>query len=224
MNIRAFEEIYAIAAARKGGDKALEGFLVRPLPARALREIPDHRWLSMMSKCIFQAGFSWQVIEAKWPAFEEAFDGFEVGRCVFLNDEDIERLLANKAIVRNGMKIRTVQENAVFVADLAKAHGSAGAFFAAWPKDDYIGLLDLLKVRGARLGGSTAQFFLRFMQVDGFVLSKDVIARLIMEDVIEKPPTSKAAMKVVQAAFSEWAEQSGRSFTEISRILAMSVD
>ena len=31
-----------------------------------------------MTRAIFQSGFSWKVIEAKWPGFEEAFDGFDV--------------------------------------------------------------------------------------------------------------------------------------------------
>jgi 3-methyladenine DNA glycosylase Tag len=81
----------------------------------------------------------------------------------------------------------------------------------------------MMKKRGARLGGATGQYFLRFMGVDSFILSRDVTARLIAEGVIDKSPTSKRAMTAVQAAFNQWQEQSGRSLTEISRILAMSV-
>ena len=55
-----------------------------------------------------------------------------------------------------------------------------------------------------------------------FILSRDVTARLIAEGVIDKPATSKTALKSVQAAFNTWMEQSGRSLTEISRVLAMS--
>ena len=122
------------------------------------------------------------------------------------------------------MKIKTVQQNAAFVSDLAKEHGSAAAFFANWPSNDYIGLLEILKKRGSRLGGSTSQYFLRFIGVDSFVLSRDVVARLIAEGVVDKNPTSKSAMKAVQSAFNTWSNQSGRSLKEISRTLAMSVD
>lgn len=221
--MRHFDEIFAIAAERKGGTDALQSLLEPPLPPEELRAIPDDRWLSTMTKTVFQAGFSWKVIEAKWPGFEEAFEGFDIGRCAFLNDEDMERLLSNKAIVRNGVKIRSVQHNAAFIADLAKEHGSAAAFFAGWPPADYIGLLDVLKKRADRLGGNSAQFFLRFMGVDSFVLSKDVTARLIAEGVVDKPPSGKGAMKAVQAAFNEWSVQSGRSLKEVSRVLAMSI-
>ena len=136
----------------------------------------------------------------------------------------MEQLLSNKDIVRNGLKIKTVQQNAAFISDLAKEHGSAANFFAQWPSDDYIGLLETLKKRGSRLGGSTSQYFLRFIGVDSFVLSRDVVARLMAEGVVDKNPTSKAAMKAVQAAFNAWSDQSGRSLKEISRVLAMSVD
>lgn len=222
--MRTFNEIYKIAANRKGGADALAELLEPPLTRTELKSIPDDRWLSMMTKCIFQAGFSWKVIEAKWPGFETAFDNFDIGRCLFLNEEDMEQLLSNKEIVRNGQKIKTVQHNASFISDLAKEHGSAGAFFANWPMDNYIGLLDVLKSRGSRLGGTTAQYFLRFMGVDSFILSRDVVGRLIAEGVIDKPPTSKAAMKAVQTAFNEWQAQSDRSYKEISRVLALSLD
>jgi len=49
------------------------------------------------------------------------------------------------------------------------------------------------------------------------------VARLIAEGVIDKNPTSKTAMKQVQAAFNVWQDESGRSLTEISRVLALSV-
>ena len=222
--MRSFEEIYTIAAKRKGGSDALNALLEPPFSQSELLKIPDDRWLSMMTKCVFQAGFSWKVIEAKWDGFETAFEGFDIGRCLFLNDEDMEQLLSNKDIVRNGMKIKTVQQNATFVAELAKEHGSAASFFVNWPSENYIGLLELLKKRGSRLGGSTAQYFLRFMGVDSLVLSRDVVARLIAEGVVDKNPTSKSAMKAVQSAINTWSDQSGRSLKEISRTLAMSVD
>lgn len=54
-------------------------------------------------------------------------------------------------------------------------------------------------------------------------LSPDVTARLIAEGVIDKPASSKTALRTVQAAFNSWMEQSGRSLTEISQVLAMSL-
>lgn len=220
--MRTFEEIYTIAAERKGGPAALEAMLSRPLPPSELAAIPEDRWLAQMTKSVFQAGFNWKVIETKWTGFEQAFKGFDVDACAFMPPDMFDDLLADKGIVRNATKIRSVQENAQFLQEL-RADGGAGAVLGGWPSADYAALLALLQKRGSRLGGATAQYTMRFMGRDGYVLSRDVTARLIAEGVIDKPATSKTAMGAVQAAFNGWAEQSGRSLTEISQVLARSL-
>jgi len=220
--MRNFEDLYSIAAERKGGKEALEALLNTPVSTSKLIAVPDDRWLSCMAKCVFQAGFNWKVVEGMWPGFEQAFKGFDPGYCAMLNDDDLARLVTDTRIVRHGTKIRSVQQNAVFIADLAKEYGGVGRAVAHWPPTDYVGLLAMLKKRGSRLGGNTGQYFLRFMGVDSFILSRDVIARLVAEGILDKAPSSQKAMAAVQEAFNAWHTESGRSLTEISRVLAMS--
>jgi 3-methyladenine DNA glycosylase Tag len=222
--MRTFDEIWAISADRKGGDAEVEKALGKPKAAAELIATPDDRYLSLATRCIFQAGFNWKVVEAMWPGFEAAFDGFDIGHCLMLHDEDFERLVSDTRIVRHGPKIKAVQENARFFADLAEEHGSVGAFLSGWPVADYMGLLEVLKKRGTRLGGNTGQYFLRFAGVESFILSMSVVGRLVAEGVVDKAPGSKAEKLAVQSAFNLWRAQSGRSFNEISRVLAMSLD
>lgn len=221
--MRSFEEIWAIAAERRGGAASLESLLGKPKTVAELSALPDDRWLSLMAKCVFRAGFNWKVVDSMWPGFEAAFDGFDIRRCASLYDEDFDRLVSDTRIVRHGPKIKSVQENAVFLRDLAAEHGSAGKAFAAWPSEDYVGLLAMLKKRGTRLGGTTGQYVLRFAGKDSFILSRDVMARLVAEGVVDKASGSQKTMRAVQQAFNIWAAQSGRSLTEISRVLAMSI-
>lgn len=221
---RPFAEIFDMAAKRKGGAKAFEATLPVPKPASELEAIPGDRWLAGMARAVFQAGFSWQVIETKWPGFEAAFWGFDPGRCALMSDDDFDALVQDKRIVRNGAKIRTVAENAAFLNELAREHGSAGRAFARWPAEDYVGLMTLLKKRASHLGGTSAQYFLRTMGVDGFVLSKDVVRALIREGVVEKAPTSQRDLAKVQAAFDRWRAESGRPMGAISRTLACSIE
>lgn len=221
--MRTFDEIFEITAKRKGGPKALEALLEPASSAGELADVPDDRWLAMMAKCIFNAGFNWKVVEAKWDGFEAAFEGFAPGRVAMYHDDDFARLVSDERIVRHGGKIRAVHENAIFVQELAKEHGSVGKVLGKWPSSDYVGLLEMLKKRGSRLGGNTGMYFLRFMNRDGWILSTDVVARLIAEGVVEKAPSSKKALASVQDAFNTWQDQSGRSLKEISRVLAMSV-
>lgn len=222
--MHSFDEIWQIAADRKGGDAEIEKNLQTPKSRNEIEETPDDRYLALMTRCIFQAGFNWKVIEAMWQGFEESFEGFDIARCAMLHDEDFERLVSNKAIVRNGPKIKTVQENARFIAGIADEYGSFGKFIAGWPVEDYVGLLELLKKKGSRLGGNTGQYFLRFSGLESFIMSQSTVNRLIAEGVVDKQPSSKKDMAAVQAAFNEWRKQSGRSLTEISRVLAMSTD
>ena len=112
--MRSFQEIFEIAADRKGGSDALDAMLSRPKSAAELADVPDHRWLSQVTKSIFQAGFNWKVIEAKWSGFEEAFHGFDITRCAHLHPEEFDAILSNKAVVRNGVKLQSVQHNAQF--------------------------------------------------------------------------------------------------------------
>ena len=126
--------------------------------------------------------------------------------------------------MRNPNKIMAVRANAAFVAEIAREHGSFGKFLAAWPAGDQVGLLDLLAKRGARLGGRTGQYFLRFIGRDGFVAAGDVV--LCLRDAgldIAEQPTSKKDMRKIQDQFNAWAAETGMPITHLSRICAMSI-
>ncbi len=221
-----FQKIYDRAAKRKGGEAALEKLVAdaKPKSKAALKKLGDDRYLAEMTKRIFQAGFVWRVVEQKWPDFEAAFQGFHPGRMALLSDEDLDVLGRDTRIIRHAAKIAAVRYNAIFVTDLAKEHGSAAAFFADWPSEDIVSLWAVLKKRGARLGGYTGPYFLRFMGKDSFLLSPDVSAALIKAKVVDKNPTGKADLAKAQAAFNAWKEETGRPLTQLSRILACSID
>jgi 3-methyladenine DNA glycosylase Tag len=223
--MRTFQAIRADAAARKGGDAALEALIAehRPRTREALAATPDHRWLAQMSKCVFQAGFNWKVIEAKWPGFERTFHGFEPTINAAMSDDEFDAHLKVTGIIRNARKILSVRDNARFLVDLAAEHGSAASFFAAWPDEDFAGLLEVMKKRAARLSGETAMRLFRFMGKPSFITSRDVTAALIGAGVIERPPSGRKDLQAVQDAFNAWARESGRDLTSISRVLAMSV-
>ncbi|MCK0143270.1 DNA-3-methyladenine glycosylase I [Aliiroseovarius sp. F20344] len=222
--MRRFDDILMMAVERKGSFGAVLDGIEKPKSADELAALDDSAWLACFAKGVFQAGLAWQVIVNKWDGIEEAFHGFDIGRCAMMSDDWFDTLLADTRVIRSAPKIRAIQENAVFIQSVASEAGSFGRKIGEWPAEDYFGLLDWLKANGARLGGNTGAYALRMMGRDGFMMTRDVVARLVAEGVIEKAPTSKAAKAAVQAAFNRWHEESGRSFTEISRILAYSID
>lgn len=225
-HMRSFDAITAMAAERKGGLDALEAVLAGT-PSRgpaAIAAIPDDRILAEMTRRVFNAGFSSKVIDAKWNAFEAAFDAFDPNACAHMTEARFDALTKDPGIVRNGAKIRSVPINAKLLLELAAAHGSAAKCFADWPDANYVGLLDLLKTRGSHLGGDAAMRFLRAIGKPAFITSTDMVAALIREGVLERPPGGKRDLAAIQDAFNRWSAESGRNLTEISRILAMSVD
>jgi 3-methyladenine DNA glycosylase Tag len=219
VKFRKFSPILALAEQHHGAD----GVRARLAGMTGDLRQSDDRFLSGMTKAVFSSGFSWEVVEQKWPGFERAFEGFDPHRVAFYADDDITRLLKDTRIIRNGAKIAATIANARFVVNTAKAHGSFGAFLRGWPPSDQVGLMEHFKQNAARLGGSSAMYFLRFSGWDAFILNGDVIKALIREGVIDKPPTSKAQLRAVQDAFNAWTTESKRPQREVSRILALSV-
>ncbi len=217
-----FEELHQMALARKGG--ALAERFRDPLDADALSRTTDDRWLSAMTQRVFSAGFVWRVIEAKWDGFETAFEGFDPVAVSEYGVDEIEALRQDTRIVRNPQKIKSTVDNARFVLDVAREHGSFGRWVAQWPDDDLVGLYKQLGKRGSRLGGMTGQYLLRFMGKDAFMLTKDVTAALVREGVVAKAVTSQRDLAAAQAAFNAWKAESGRPFNHISVVLACTVE
>ncbi|AZT83152.1 DNA-3-methyladenine glycosylase I [Marinobacter sp. NP-4(2019)] len=218
-----FSRIYDQAAARKGGEVALRSLLPKVAGSGELQAMADDRYLSEITRCVFKAGFVWRVIENKWPGFEAAFQGFVPLYWQQVPPEVLEDLAQDERIVRNMQKIRTVPENARMIVDAARDHGSFGAFLGNWPSEDQVGLLLWLKRNGTRLGGNTAQYFLRRVGWDGFILSPDVVAGLRREGLLDATPGSKKALVQAQQAFTDWHRETGLPYSHLSRILSYSV-
>lgn len=222
--MQSFDEIYARAAERRGGEAQLEAALAEH-PAKTpgeLAAIPDDRWLAEMTRGVFRAGFNWRVIDNKWAGFEAAFHGFDPKLNAAMSEEEFDAHLKDTRIIRNAQKVASVRANGQFLVDLAAEHGSAARFFADWPDSDFIGLLDVMKKRAARCAGETAMRFFRTMGKPAFITTRDVSAALIEAGVIEKPPSSRKDFQAVQDAFNAWSQASGRNLTALSRVLALS--
>ncbi len=215
-----FSELYASAVLHKGGEAQVEGNLPQETAAQALIAQPDSEYLSQMSRRIFRAGLRHAMVDAKWPAFEQAFFGFDTMDVAMMSDEDLELQMQNKAIIRHFGKIKSVRANALFVRDISAEYGSFGRFLADWPSDNIVELWSLLKKRATQMGGQSGARFLRMVGKDTFLLTQDVVAVLVAQGVVTKEPTAKRDLAAVQQVFNQWQAESGRSLSEISRIVS----
>ena len=135
----------------------------------------------------FQAGLSWRIILNKRPAFREAFADFNVRKVAQFDDDDVARLLEDKAIVRNRLKILGAINNAQRFIEVQKEFGSFDRYI--WQFTNYktlrsatpiLGWEDVpatspesdamakdLKARGFKFVGSTVCY--AHMQATGMV-------------------------------------------------------
>ncbi|WNO60229.1 DNA-3-methyladenine glycosylase I [Rheinheimera sp. MMS21-TC3] len=217
-----FNHIYQRACERKGGVAALAALLSLPAAAADIKAIPDNICLAELTKKVFQSGFVWRVVKQKWPGFCEVFFDFDIEKMLLMSDEMLENKAQDTRIIRNAKKVFTIRENAQMIADIQHKHGSFAGFIAEWPTDDIIGLWAYLKQYGARLGGNTGPYALRAIGKDTFILSTDVEAYLRATNVFDGGISSKRSLAQIQQQFNLWQQQSGRSLTEISQIIALS--
>ncbi len=218
-----FAKIQKAAQARLG-----KAELTRRLPkvksAAALKRVTDDRYLSLMSLRIFRAGLRHDMVDAKWPAFEKAFRGFEPRKVRAMSDEQVEALMGDRRLIRHLGKLKSVPANAAAMLELAAEKGSFGAYLADWPGEQIVQLWDDLAKRFHQLGGNSGPYFLRMAGKDTFILTYSVVKALQHWRVFPGEPKGKKDRARVGEIFAQWAEETGMPLAHLSMTLAVSVD
>jgi DNA-3-methyladenine glycosylase I len=146
----------------------------------------------------FQSGLAWITILRKREAFRAAFAGFDPGALARFGDGDVERLMADAAIVRNRAKIEATIANARATVALHEAGETLDALLWSFApvasppparslRDmpattrESAALARELKRRGFRFVGPTTAYAL--MQATGIV--NDHVAGCIVREVVE---------------------------------------
>lgn len=139
----------------------------------------DQRLFEKVCLESFQSGLSWRTILNKRDAFRAAFDQFDFHKVALYQQEDVERLLQNSAIVRNRRKIDAVINNAQRAIEMQQEEGSLAAFFWRFEATEQvepqsqttsvesIALSKALKKKGWKFVGPTTMF--AFLQSMGFI-------------------------------------------------------
>lgn len=157
-----------------------------------LREYYDTEWgmpvrdeqglYERISLEAFQAGLSWATILRKRPAFRSAFADFHPDTVAAFTDRDVERLMADAGIVRNGLKIRAAVTNARATVALRSEGGLVDLVWSFQPEStpepadfheiptssaESVALSKTLKKKGFVFVGPTTMFAL--MEAIGIV-------------------------------------------------------
>ncbi len=115
-------------------------------------------YLEIMSKAIFQAGMSWQVVEAKWPGTREAFHNFDVSEVAGFDERDLEKLVEDSRVIRNYRKLAAISGNAAKMIQLDREYGSFKKYLRSHGEFD--ATVKALKKDFKFIGPTGAYFFL----------------------------------------------------------------
>ena len=133
--------------------------LAPEIPPRITPE-NDAGYLEELTKAIFRAGFSWRVINDKWPRFQEAFHRFDVTRVADYGPADLERLRTDAGLVRNRRKLEATISNAQRMQEIIDEHGSFQAYLRTIDDLPYQGRVKALTSEFSHLGRTGAFVFL----------------------------------------------------------------
>ena len=216
-----FKQLLQRAVERKGS-LANVNLLIGDAPnEQALLAQQDARYLAHFTKKVFQSGFVWRVVEKKWPDFEEVFFAFDIEKILMMPEEMLERKASDPKIIRNFNKVKTIKANAQMIFNEQQNGHTFAEFIANWPADNIIGLWAYLKKEGARLGGNTGPYALRALGKDTFLLSRDIEAYMRAFKIIDGGINSKKSHQAIQACFNQWHQESGLSYQQLSRLVAI---
>jgi 3-methyladenine DNA glycosylase Tag len=121
--------------------------------------VDERAYFAALSWFVFGSGLNWRVLKMKWPAFVEAFAAFDPATVAAYGDRDIDRLLANAGIIRNGRKIVGTIENARQLREIATESGGMTAWLRGFGTD-VDGLTRAVKKRFSHMGEVTTRMFL----------------------------------------------------------------
>ena len=156
-----FRDLMALAVNRKGGVKQVEAQLPAVKTPAQLRKPDDAFYFSAMTRRIFRAGLTHALVDARWPAFEEAFFGFDPEKLVLMPDTMLEDRMQDTRLIRHWGKMKAIRHNARLVLDLRRKNLEFTVNMYKEQKDVFIlgGMDDVLAVLeetqvfvGCRLG------------------------------------------------------------------------
>lgn len=82
----------------------------------------DNLLFELLTLELFQAGLSWEISLRKRKALKEAFCQFNINLVSSMTLEDIEKLMLNRDIIQNRMKIKATINNAKIIQKIKASH------------------------------------------------------------------------------------------------------
>jgi DNA-3-methyladenine glycosylase I len=131
---------------------------------------------------INQAGLSWTTILNKQDNFRKAFSSFNIQKIAHYKEAEIDRLLSDKGIIRNRLKINAVIYNAQQIVELQNEFGS----FKSWlNKNQYKPLEDWIKLFKTTFKFTGGEITNEFLKSTGYLAGAHVETCSIYKHIYE---------------------------------------
>ena len=113
-----------------------------------------------MSKAVFNAGFSYQVVNNKWEDIKEVFYDFEPKIISNWTVDEISKALNSPKIIRNSRKVTAIVSNAKVFLDLLNKYRTFENYLKSFREKPYEEKQKILSKQFKWLGPTGAHFFL----------------------------------------------------------------
>ena len=113
-----------------------------------------------MSKAVFNAGFSYQVVNNKWEDIKEVFYDFEPKIISNWTVDEISKALNSPKIIRNSRKVTAIVSNAKVFLDLLNKYKTFENYLKSFRDKPYEEKQKILSKQFKWLGPTGAHFFL----------------------------------------------------------------
>lgn len=120
----------------------------------------EREYFEILSKAVFNAGFSYQVVRRKWDGIKEAFHEFDPSVISKWTVDDIANVLESPNIIRNSKKVTAIVSNAKIFLEILEKHGSFENYLKTFREKSFEERQNMLAKQFKWLGPTGAYFFL----------------------------------------------------------------
>ncbi|MBY8988244.1 MAG: DNA-3-methyladenine glycosylase I, partial [Candidatus Lokiarchaeota archaeon] len=120
----------------------------------------ENGYFEILSKAVFNAGFSYQVVNTKWKGIKEVFNEFDPEILSNWTIDDISDAMESPKMIRNSRKVKAIVSNAKIFLELIDKHRSFENYLKSFRNKSYEEKQQILAKQFKWLGPTGAHFFL----------------------------------------------------------------
>jgi 3-methyladenine DNA glycosylase Tag len=124
------------------------------------KPVDEKGYFEILSKAVFNAGFSYQVVNTKWEGTKEVFKEFDPKIISNWTNDDIFDALESPKIIRNGKKVKAIVSNAKIFLELVEKFKSFDNYLESFREKPYEDKQQIIAKQFKWLGPTGAHFFL----------------------------------------------------------------